>query len=110
MINARSLMNKLDMFKLTVHKYNPDIIGITESWCIHQLSLQLTDYDLFRCDRKSDNRGGGVLLYVKSELKPIEVQLTSSFVDYTCCKVGNLTIVIMLPINEQRNSRTRQQC
>lgn len=96
MLNARSLMNKLDMFKLTVHKYNPDIIGITESWCTSVISdaeLQLTDYDLFRCDRKSDNRGGGVLLYVKSELKPIEVQLTSSFVDYTCCKVGNLTIV-----------------
>lgn len=69
MLNARSIMNKIDHLELTVCKYDPDIIGITESWCTPSVSdseLQLINYDLFRCDRDTDNKGGGVLLYVKS--------------------------------------------
>ena len=45
--------------ELTVCKYDPDIIGITESWCTPSVSdseLQLINYDLFRCDRDTDNK------------------------------------------------------
>ena len=53
----------------------PDIIGITESWthsAISDSELYLEGYQLFRCDRKSSSNGGGVLLYVNSELNPVE--------------------------------------
>jgi len=53
MINACSLVNNLDLFQSIIFKYNPDIIGITETWCssaILDLELQLTGYELFRCD------------------------------------------------------------
>jgi len=78
-----------------VFKLDPDIIGITESWCtpaIANSELQLSGYDVFRCDRQTDNKGGGVLLYVKSVLKPLELQLSSPFQDHIWCKVGNLVI------------------
>ena len=38
-------MNKLDHLELLVYKYDPDIIGITESWCtpsVPDSELQLT--------------------------------------------------------------------
>jgi len=31
-LNARSIVNKLDEFFVTVEEMNPDVIGITESW------------------------------------------------------------------------------
>ena len=95
MLNARSLVNKIDLFQSTVCNYNPDIIGVTETWCnssVLDSELQLKDYDSFRCDRKSQNKGGGVLLYVKKALKPVEVETLSTFVDHVFCKVGNLLI------------------
>ena len=56
---------------------NPDIIGITESWCtevVTNAEISFENYDLFRRDRKNGRRGGGVLLYVKSELKAVTVK------------------------------------
>ena len=32
-LNARSILNKIDLLKTTVVNLDPDIIGITESWC-----------------------------------------------------------------------------
>lgn len=95
MLNARSIMNKIDHLELTVCKYDPDIIGITESWCTPSVSdseLQLINYDLFRCDRDTDNKGGGVLLYVKSKLKPREIVFNSPFKDQIWCKIAELYI------------------
>jgi len=95
MLNARSLVNKFDLFQSVVCNNDPDIIGVTESWCssaIIDSELSLTGYDLFRRDRKSQNRGGGVLLCVKSVLKPLEFETSSSFVDHIFCKVGKLVI------------------
>ena len=95
MLNARSLVNKIDLFQSTVYNHNPDIIGITETWCntnVLDAELQLTGYEFFRCDRKTQNKGGGVLLYVKKELKPVEYEISTAFVDQIFCKVGNLVI------------------
>ena len=82
LLNARSIMNKFDHFEVTVNRYDPDIIGITESWCtpsVPDTELQLINYELFRHDRDSENKGGGVLLYVKSKLKPQETSFTPPF-------------------------------
>ena len=43
------------------------VIGITESWAnkdIVDAKLALTDYVMFRKDRR-ERRGGGVILYIK---------------------------------------------
>jgi len=72
-INAHSILNKLDELQATIAVLNPDIVGITESWAhenILEVELSMPGFDLFRCDRVN-NKGGGVFLYVRSELRPI---------------------------------------
>ena len=49
-----------------------DILAVIESWAndnIADSELQINGYTLYRKDRNSvrDDRGGGVLLYIKSE-------------------------------------------
>ena len=68
-VNARSIVNKIDDLQALISVENPDIFGITESWThegILDAELSVNGYTLFRCDRPLDNRGGGVLLYVRS--------------------------------------------
>jgi len=88
-------MNKIDNFRATIFNMDPDIVGVTESWCTPAISnaeLLLRNYELFRCDRSGNNKGGGVLLYVKSILKPTEFTVTSEFVDSVWCTANDLLI------------------
>ena len=68
--NARSIINKREDLEQYVHCDKPDIIGISESWGREGISdkeLNLDGYKMYREDRK-DKDGGGVLLYVNSDL------------------------------------------
>ena len=79
-INARSVINKFDVFQATIYDCQPDVVGVTESWAhegILDSELHLLGYDMFRCDRHGGNRGGGVLLYVKSIWKPVQFYTSS---------------------------------
>ena len=51
MMETRSIMNKFDHLEITASKYDPHIIGITES--VPDSELQLINYELFRHDRDS---------------------------------------------------------
>jgi len=76
-MNARSIVNKLDLFHATVIKMKPDIGGVTETWATDSIldsELDLEGYQKFRCDRQMGNRGGGVVIYVKDILNPTEYQ------------------------------------
>ena len=67
---------------------NPDIIGVTESWAkpsILDSELALAGYDLFRKDRPVDREGGGVLLYIRSELSAIQCELSTDFPEQVWC-------------------------
>jgi len=37
-LNARRIIYKFDVFRITVHEANPDIIGVTESWANRYLT------------------------------------------------------------------------
>ena len=94
-INARSVINKLDLLAATALDLKPDVIGITESWAngnVLDSELQLQGYQCFRCDRPSDNRGGGVLLYVKSSLKPVEFHTLTQYGEHVWCQIEDLLI------------------
>jgi len=72
-----------------------DIIGVTESWATPQVfdtEISLCGYQLFRDDRSSPNKGGGVLLYVREFLKPAEFSVKSEFNDNVLCQIGDLII------------------
>jgi len=69
---------------------DPDVIGVTESWAndmIYDSELELPGYRLFRHDRPSNNHGGGVLLYIKSGLDPIEFYPKSDYPEHCWCKI-----------------------
>ena len=78
--NACSIINKFVAFEAMVCNYEPDVIGIGESWAhdgINDSEIALKGYDLFRCDRQANVRGGGVLLYVKHGLDAVQVNVNT---------------------------------
>jgi len=88
-------MNKLDVLAAMVSDLKPDILGITESWATDSIldcELQLAGYQMFRCDRPSEHRGGGVLLYVRCSLQPIELHTKSQYGEHVWCHIGDLLV------------------
>ena len=88
-INAQSLNNKLNEFKLLVNERKPDIISITESWAKETTTdsiFALQGYTMYRDDKKS-GPGGGALLYVneKIEQRVCKVLNTMPFENSTWC-------------------------
>ena len=64
-MNAQSIVNKLDILRVHVSEYKPDILVITESWTHDKVTegiLKIENYELFgRCDRKDTLKAiGGV--------------------------------------------------
>ena len=72
LLNARSLLNKLDELRVLVSSCSPDCIAVTETWlsCFTpDDSLTLDSYTLFRSDRHG-RTGGDVCMYIHDSLKP----------------------------------------
>ena len=85
----------MDLLRATVCSLKPDIVGITESWANQEIfdeELMLDGYRLFQCDRPSPHRGGGVLLYVSSNLNPIEFHTKSTYGEHVWRCVSDLLI------------------
>ena len=83
------------MFHATVNDIDPDVIGITESWATENIldsELSMRGYQLFRCDRSTGNRGGGVLLYVKSVWQPVAFDVLSTYGEHIWCRIGETVI------------------
>ncbi|KAI8483413.1 hypothetical protein Bbelb_388760 [Branchiostoma belcheri] len=71
MCNARSLINKLDEFELTVHQYKADVAIVTETWFSSAMPteyLNVDKYTLFSTSR-TDRRGGGVAVYIREDIQ-----------------------------------------
>ena len=77
--NAQSIRNKMDEFRALMATEKPKIVGITESW-IHtdgrdfEGEFKIPGYKMFKKDRVGRG-GGGVLLYVREHLNPVECKL-----------------------------------
>ena len=85
-------MNKLDELHTMICSLQPDIVGISESWTNNSIldsELGIFGYEVFRCDRPNLHRGGGVLLYIRIELQPIQHFPRSSFPEQVWCKLRN---------------------
>ena len=91
-LNARSLINKFDEFVATIQALNADVVGVTENWAndnIFNYEISVEGYKLFRHDRPTGNKGGGVLLYVRSELDSTEYCPKSTYPEHKWCKIQN---------------------
>uniref|UniRef100_A0A803JLD2 Reverse transcriptase domain-containing protein n=1 Tax=Xenopus tropicalis TaxID=8364 RepID=A0A803JLD2_XENTR len=80
--NARSLSGKIGELQAIACIENYDLIGITETWWDEKCdwAVNLNGYTLFRRDR-GIKKGGGVCLYVKSDLKPCNKDITNENVE-----------------------------
>jgi len=70
LINARSIVNKIDDLKVRIFTDNPDIIGITETWAHKDVlneELNIPNYKIIRKDRLN-RAGGGILFYINQNL------------------------------------------
>ncbi len=92
-------MNKFDELNNLASLSHIDVICVTEAWLHDELKhheVSLPGYVLFLHDRPSSKRGGGVALYVKSNLRPQFITPpipTSSplFVNFIACELLNNT-------------------
>lgn len=69
-INAQSLNNKIDEFRLLVENSSVDVICVSETWLKETTPnsiINLNGYQIFRADRTT--RGGGVAIYIKNNIK-----------------------------------------
>ena len=85
-------MNKMSELQVTIESLRPDVVGITETWTnpdIMDAELVLEGYVMFRRDRQNCRvvRGGGVLLYVKDEWRPVEFIPETKFPEHAWCKL-----------------------
>lgn len=90
-LNAQSLRHKMSELLVTVEARKLDVIGITESWGddgVSDSEFSIPGFSMFRVDRESGHRGGGVLLYVRSEMNAVETNIKSKFTDQVWCKVS----------------------
>ena len=72
--NVRSLSGKVDELSVIAKVNDVDIICITESWLMDLIldcTCSLTNFNLFRNDRKS-TVGGGICVYINSRMRAIE--------------------------------------
>lgn len=91
-MNARSLTGRFDQFESWICNVNPDVIAITESWTNDKIldsELSLPGYTMFRKDRPGNREGGGVLLYIRSILKPFEVSPSTGFPEQVWCGISD---------------------
>ena len=80
-------MGKMEELRERLLDEEWDIIGVVETWAnanIVDAELELKGFDMFRKDRQ-DTRGGGLILYVRRELKPLEVDISSVFREQIWC-------------------------
>lgn len=80
-INSRSITSKIDEFRRIFLKTNVHVIMISESWLSEDVTdsmVRIQGYKLFRNDRNTTTKGGGVAMYVKCGLS-VKVLLRSDY-------------------------------
>ena len=72
-LNATSLDNKLDEFRVVIDSYCPQIVAVSETWFKNNSIANVNGYNLFRKDRSDGRRGGGVCLYIDERIDSFEL-------------------------------------
>ena len=74
-LNIRSLnvitMNKIDQVRILLEDKTIDVLALSETWLMSDVSdeeVYICGYTLYRKKRVSDQRGGGVTLYIESSI------------------------------------------
>ena len=72
-LNARSLTrSKIEFLNYVLPQNGPDMLAVSETWFktdVDDRFYELQKYKLFRHDRQTDSRGGGVAFYIRNNLQ-----------------------------------------
>ena len=110
-LNARSIINKLNLFILKVFSNDFDIVCVTESRSRADMSeslLSIPGYILFRGDI-FDRRSGGTALHVKKCFQPSAIErINDTYEDITGFKLNvrtgkTLTMICVCPNQTHSN-------
>ena len=74
-INAQSVVGNLDEIRHLIKERSIDILTVSETWLtpvVPDRYINITNFDVFRHDLKP---GGGVCIYVRSDLKVTKIEL-----------------------------------
>ena len=93
-LNARSICSKLNEFHDLVKMKNVDVVAVTETW-LHQriLDTEILDsnYVIFCRDRPQLQRGGGVMICVKSDFISVcRRDLENETVEAVVCELSGI--------------------
>ena len=103
-LNVRSILNKIDQFRLHFETTGIDVITISETWLSKDISsnfLQLKGYQLIRLDRnptQNDNghnpikRGGGLLTYIRKDLNMTPVYCNADNISTQHCELQRIEL------------------
>jgi len=85
LLNARSLVNKLNEFHILIYSGTSLLYFITETWLTSDISTGMLDplskFTVIRNDRRSVNQGGGVAALVSRKFNIVVVDLDNEFDD-----------------------------
>ena len=71
LLNARSILNKVDKISIRTQILNPEVLCITETWLNDHIPdevVQVSGYTIIRKDRANEIHGGGVCTYIREHL------------------------------------------
>jgi hypothetical protein len=99
LLNARSIVKKIDELSCLSASTSPDIIVVTESWLHEGISdglLSLEGFNFFRCDRIG-RIGGGVCMWVRKDFACVQMlhYLHPSPIEIVIIKLPHLKMLLI---------------
>ena len=77
-LNVRSLWSKIELLKHQIPKSNIPIFAISETWLTPSTTnnlINLPNYNFLRLDREIKKAGGGIGVYIRSDIIYTETDL-----------------------------------
>ena len=89
LLNARSLVNKVNELEVQIANHSSDITFVTETWLVHRVPDEAVDcsgQNTTRKDRSNGKGGGGIAVYVNDRI-PIKLHDDLNDSAYKCLRV-----------------------
>ncbi len=113
LLNARSLLPKIDELRAMTEVANFDVIWISETWlspAVENNLLNIQNYSLYRHDRTT-HRGGGCAIYVKNTFASEVFECNLLVYGVECCAVKLLCpAILMFCMYIPPNTRSESLC
>ncbi len=101
--NANGLRNKTGELKVFLYDTKPDVMTITETKLMPTDKIKIKNYDIVRNDRDDVNRGGGVLLLIKTGIPYKITKPPNTKIEAAVIVLPRSDLTIVATYNKPRN-------